>query len=84
MNKRTRTLRALLRGVARIQESFTIQIGPVRATGVPAILLGVGGIVLAGGFTNALNKSANRLPETLGEARALAETLGARSPRLKS
>ena len=77
-------LKAFLRGVARVQKSFTIQIGPVRATGVPAILLGVSGLVLATGLTNALNKSANRLPETLGEARGLAEAIGGRSPRLKS
>jgi hypothetical protein len=67
-----------------VQKSFTIQIGPVRATGVPAILLGVSGLVLATGLTNALNKSANRLPETLGEARGLAEAIGGGSRRLKS
>jgi len=84
MNKRLRSLRAFLRGVARLQESFTIQFGPMRATGIPAILLGVSGVVLASGVTTALTKSANRLPETLGEARGLAEALGSRSPRLKS
>jgi hypothetical protein len=84
MNKRMSALKAFLRGVARVQKSFTIQIGPVRATGVPAILLGVSGLVLATGLTNALNKSANRLPETLGEARGLAEAISGGSPRLKS
>jgi hypothetical protein len=84
MNKRMSALKAFLRGVARVQKSFTIQIGPVRATGVPAILLGVSGLVLATGLTNALNKSANRLPETLGEARGLAEAIGGGSRRLKS
>jgi len=84
MNKRARTLRALFRGLARLQQSFSIEIGPLRATGVPAVLLGVTGIVLASGVTAALAKSATRLPETLGEARGLAEALNAGSPRLKS
>ena len=70
--------------MARLQRSFTLQLGPLRATGVPAILLGVSGVVLASGVTNALNKSANRLPETLGEARGLAEAISGGSPRLKS
>jgi hypothetical protein len=77
-------LRALLRGGARVQKTFTIEIGPLRATGVPAVLLGVTGIVLATGLTAALRKSADRLPETFGEARKLAETLNAASPRLRS
>jgi len=84
MNKRARTLRALFRGLARLQQSFSIEIGPLRATGVPAVLLGVTGIVLASGVTAALAKGATRLPETLGEARGLAEALNAGSPRLKS
>ncbi|HEX3370206.1 MAG TPA: hypothetical protein VHS56_11570 [Candidatus Cybelea sp.] len=84
MNNRARTLRALLRGFARVQKSFTIEIGPLRATGVPAILLGITGIVLATGVTTALSKSADRLPETFGEARKLADSLNANSPRLRS
>lgn len=84
MNKRSSSIKAFLRGAARLQESFTIQFGSLRATGVPAILLAVSGVVIASGITNALNKSANRLPEALGEARGLAEALGNGSPRLKS
>jgi hypothetical protein len=84
MNKRARNLRALFRGLARLQRSFTIEVGPLSASGVPAILLGVSGIVLASGVTAALAKGATRLPETLGEARGLAEALNAGSPRLKS
>ena len=56
----------------------------MRATGVPAVLVGVTGIIVAGGVTAALAKSASRLPETLGEARGLADSLNARNPRLKS
>jgi hypothetical protein len=84
MNNRARALRAFFRGVARLQRSFTIEIGPIRASGVPAILLGVTGIILASGVTAALTKGATRLPETLGEARGLAEALNAGTPRLKS
>ncbi len=78
MNNRARTLRAFFRGLARVQQTFSIEIGPLRATGVPAVLLGVTGIVLASGVTAALAKGATRLPETLGEARGLAEALNAR------
>lgn len=84
MNKRARTLRALFRGIARLQRSFTLEIGPLRATGVPAVLVGVTGIIVASGVTAALAKSASRLPETLGEVRGLADSLNARNPRLKS
>jgi hypothetical protein len=84
MNKRARVLRAILRGIARVQRTFTIEVGPVRASGLPAVLLGVTGIILASGVTAALSKGASRLPETLGEARNLADALNAGSPRLKS
>jgi hypothetical protein len=84
MNKRAKMFRAFFRGVARLQRSFTLELGPFRASGVPAILVGVSGIILASGVTVALSKGANRLPETLGEARGLANALNAGSPRLKS
>jgi len=85
MNNRARTLRAFFRGIARIQKTFTIEIGPLRARGVPAVLLGVTGIILASGVTAALAKGATRLPETLGEARGLADALNASAAaRLKS
>jgi hypothetical protein len=75
---------ALSRGMARIQKSFTIEIGPLKATGVPAVLLGVTGIVLASGVTVALSRSASRLPETLDAARELASTINNTSPRLRA
>jgi hypothetical protein len=84
MNDRARRVRAFFRGLARVQRSFTLELGPLRARGVPAVLIGVSGIVLASGLTAALAKGATRLPETLGEARGLAEALNSRSPRLKS
>jgi hypothetical protein len=78
------SMRAFFRGLARVQRTFAIELGPFRATGVPAILIGVTGIVLASGVTAALSKGSTRLPETLGEARGLAEALHSGSPRLKS
>ncbi len=84
MNTPGRSLRSFFRGLARVQRTFTIEIGPLRASGVPAILIGVTGIVLASGVTAALSRGATRLPETLGEARGLAEALNAGSPRLRS
>jgi hypothetical protein len=84
MSDPARTVRAVFRGLARLQKTFTIEIGPLRATGMPAFLLGVSSIVLASGLTSALAKSATRLPETLGEARGLAEAVNAGSPRLRS
>ena len=84
MKRRMRSLATFFRGAAKLQKSFTIQIGPLRASGVPAILLGASGIILASGVTAALRQSANRLPETLGEARGLAQVLTGGSPRLKS
>lgn len=84
MENRARSLRAVFRGLARVQRTFSIEVGPLRATGVPAVLLGVTGIILASGVTAALAKGATRLPEALGQARGLAEALNTGSPRLKS
>ena len=85
MNDRALRLRAVFRGLARVQKTFSLEIGPLRATGVPAILVGVAGVVLASGVTAALAKGATRLPEALGEARGLTEALNvSRSPRLPS
>lgn len=79
-----KVVKAAFGGIARVQREFTIEVGPVRATGVPAILLAVTGIVLAGGFATVLRKNAERLPETLREARGLAETLRGDQRRLNA
>lgn len=75
MSKPASVVKSVLRGIARVQETFTLEIGPVRATGVPAILLAATGIVLAAGI-------ARRLPETLHEAERLAQTLRGDQRRL--
>lgn len=84
MKGRARIFAALTRGLARVQKTFTIEVGPIKATGIPAVLLGVTGIVLAGGVTAALSRSASRLPETLDAARELASAINNTSPRLRS
>ncbi|MGD0968442.1 MAG: hypothetical protein ABR949_09170 [Candidatus Aquilonibacter sp.] len=80
--KRAAIVRAVFRGLARMQREYTLEVGPVRATGVPAILLGVCGIVAASGVAAFLARSAKRLPETLSEAKGLAQTLRGDRPRL--
>ncbi len=72
---------AFFKGLARVTKTFSLEAGPLRATGVPAVLIGVTGIVLAAGTANALAHHAERLPETLREARALAQTLRADKPQ---
>jgi len=55
----------------------------LHARGVPAVLLGVAGVVVASGVARALAASAPRLPETLGEARALVRALRDDRPLLR-
>jgi hypothetical protein len=84
MSKGASIVKAIFRGLERSYKHFSIEIGPFRATGVPAILVGVTGIVLASGVTAALAKGATRLPETISEARGLAEALNSSQKRLPS
>jgi hypothetical protein len=82
MKKRAAVVREVFKGLARANQAYTIEFGPFRATGVPAILAGVCGIVLASGVTAMLARSAARLPETLREANVLAQTVRGDRPRL--
>lgn len=66
---------SFFKGLARVTKTFTLEVGPVRATGVPAVLLGAASVVLAAGAMKALVDHSERLPETLREARALAQTV---------
>lgn len=75
MAKRGKVVKAVFRGIAQMERAYAIDVGPIRATGVPAILVAVAGVIVAGGFAAVLSKNAERLPETLREARGLAETL---------
>ncbi len=51
-----------------------LRVGNLRAQGVPAILLGVAGIVLAAGAMRTLQAGAPTLPDTIRELRALIES----------
>jgi len=82
MSKPAAIVREVFKGIARSNMSSTLEIGPIRATGVPAILTGVVGIVLASGVAAILARSAARLPETLREANVLAQTMRGDRPRL--
>ncbi|MGC8484638.1 MAG: hypothetical protein ACP5O6_03245 [Candidatus Baltobacteraceae bacterium] len=64
-----------LKGLAKLQRSFDLRIGPIRASGVPAILLGTAAVVLAAGAARALVRAGEALPETLREAKGLAQSL---------
>lgn len=75
MAKNAKVVREVFRGISRMNDSYRLSLGPVRADGLPALLLAVTGIVLAGGIATALARNAERLPETLREARGLAESL---------
>ncbi|MFN2459175.1 MAG: hypothetical protein ABR591_00580 [Candidatus Velthaea sp.] len=58
---------------ARILRASKIRLGPLRARGVPAILFGAAGIVLAAGASRAIRTGAVNLPETVRELRNLIE-----------
>jgi hypothetical protein len=77
-----KTFRTFIKTIARAQRTFSIEIGPIRATGVPAVLVGVTGIIVGSGIASMLVRGAARLPETLGEARMLAEALRSDRTRL--
>ena len=70
------------KGLARVTNTFSLEVGPVRAHGVPAILVAVSGVITAAGVARALTMSSDRLPETLREARALAQTFRPEQPQL--
>lgn len=72
------------KGLARVTKTFSLEIGPLKAQGVPAVLVAVTGVVLAGGVAKALMQSSDRLPETLREARSLAQAMRSEVPRLNS
>jgi hypothetical protein len=58
---------------ARVLRASRLRIGRVRAMGVPAILIGVAGIILAAGVARSLGTVAPMLPETLREMKNLLE-----------
>lgn len=77
-------LNKYLKGLAKVTKTFSLEVGPLRAQGVPAVLVAVTGVLLAGGVARALMQSSDRLPETLREARSLALAMRAEVPKLPS
>jgi hypothetical protein len=59
---------------AKMMRTWKLEVGCLKARGVPAILLGAAAIVLAAGATRALVAGAPNLPETLRELRGLLES----------
>jgi hypothetical protein len=58
---------------ARVLRASRLRFGGVRAMGVPAILIGVAGIILAAGVSRSIGTIAPLLPETLREMKSLVE-----------
>jgi len=63
------------KGVSRVTRTFKLELGPLRAEGVPAILVAASGVVLAAGVARGFSEGIARLPETLSEARGLTQAL---------
>jgi hypothetical protein len=59
---------------ARVLRASKLRFGGFRATGLPAILLGVSAVVLAGGVARSLSAFVPMLPETLRETKNVIET----------
>jgi hypothetical protein len=56
---------------ARVLRASRLRFGDLRAMGVPAILIGVAGVVLAAGISRSFRTIAPMLPETLRELKSL-------------
>jgi hypothetical protein len=56
---------------ARVLRASRLRFGEVRAMGVPAILIGVAGVILAAGVSRSLGTIAPKLPETIRELKSL-------------
>ena len=63
---------------------FRFEIGPLRARGVPAILLGVSSIITSVGLARLLAENPSALTETIREATRFLGVLRSDVPRLKS
>ena len=58
---------------ARALRASRLRFGRVRAVGVPAILIGVAGVILAAGVSRSVRTIAPMLPETLRELKNLVD-----------
>jgi hypothetical protein len=58
---------------ARLMRASRLRVGNMRAMGVPAILIGVAGVILAAGVSRSFRTIAPMLPETLRELKRLVD-----------
>ena len=56
------------RDIARITRTFRLELGPLRARGVPALVLATGGLVIAGGLARLIAQNPVALAETIRES----------------
>ena len=71
------------RDLARVTKTFRLELGPLKAKGVPAVLLGAAAVVGAAGFARLLSENPAALTETIREAtRFLGVLRGDATPQL--
>ncbi|MGA2392303.1 MAG: hypothetical protein ABSH03_03005 [Candidatus Lustribacter sp.] len=58
---------------ARVLRASRVRVGRVRAMGLPAILMGVAGVIVAAGVARSFRTIAPMLPETLRELKSLVD-----------
>jgi hypothetical protein len=66
------------RDLVRLTTKAKLTYGEFRATGLPAVIISLSGLVLASGVARAIASSAASLPETFREGRAMIEAGKAR------
>lgn len=64
-----------VKALSKVARSFTIEIGPIKASGAPAVIVAITGAVVGTGIAVAIARSASRLPETFDSAKGLADSL---------
>jgi hypothetical protein len=62
----------------RLAKTAKLTYGDFKATGLPAVIISLSGLVLASGIARAIASSAASLPETVREGRAMLEGSKAR------
>ena len=59
------------KSLAKVTKTFKLEVGRIRAEGVPAVLLSAAAVVLAAGVAKTLVSATPNLPEAFREARGL-------------
>jgi len=69
------------RDLSRVTKTFRLELGPLKARGVPAILLGASAIVASAGLARLLANNPSALTETIREATRFVGVLRGDTPR---